>query len=606
MKKYIIIAILLNTLFLAVYSDDNISSGQGFAVCKEKAVKLSQTGKYGEAIKIMETWFDKADKTKINADIVEACKMILLTAEYGVKDTKMMVTWTERLLSFLNRKEVIDDNKLTEDICFRAAWAIRGLKDQKIKERLYGKLIVYRRKKLNEAQKTKQTWVILHCYENLIDLLAEAKQTQEAIAKSEEAIKYYEKIIKKNPYLYTSVYTTLSKLYVEDKEYSKAIKVLERFMSVYNKRIAADMYIKIAQIYLESKDTVNTQKALEKAVLSNTPASERKRDDIQSAFLEIGKVYCAMEQYELAVKYIERSGKGKYLYVADMADAYFYWGKSLQTQEKNKQAADKFENAYKYALKADMSPMHLGQILLNLGLCNMNLNNYKKAEKYFLKSLEPFNNINENKLFWEGTVYLYLARNARYHKKWQEAEKYYEKSVDLLEKCLASLRDKPNKQTEESAFEGLCLAYKWLQTCFYYNKVLDKSLTVYCKFKSLTKDCKFDKMPEHNLICVVDVYPPLVANYIDLKEYKQASQLIAEGKAIVEFLPSSSQCQQLLATFCYLEAKVLFFSGDKSKAIEKCKKVLAFFKKASPDSDITTIISQNLKKWEKSIESSKN
>jgi hypothetical protein len=113
-------------------------------------------------------------------------------------------------------------------------------------------------------------------------------------------------------------------------------------------------------------------------------------------------------------------------------------------------------------------------------------------------------------------------------------------------------------------------------------------------------------MAEHNLICVVDVYPPLVANYIDLKKYKQASQLITEGKTIVEFLPSSSQRQQLMATFCYLEAKVLFFSGDKSKAIEKCKKALAFFKKTSPNSSITTIISKNLNKWEKSIESSKN
>lgn len=605
MKKYIITAILLNTLFFAVYSDDNTSSGQNFAVCKEKAIKLSQAGKYSEAVKVLETWFDKADKSKINADIVEACKMILLSAEYGVKETKMMVTWTERLLSFLNRKEVIADNKLTEDICFRAAWAIRGLKDQKIKERLYGKLIVYRRKKLSEAQKTKQSWAILHCYENLINLLAESQKTQEAIAKSEEAIKYYEKIVKNDPY-YTSVYTTLSELYVKDKEYSKAIKVLERFMSVYNERIATDMYIKIAQIYQKSKDTANAQKALEKAILSNTQTAGRNRDDIQSAFLEIGKMYCSMEQYKLAVKYIERSDKGTYFYAANMADAYFYWGKSLQFQEKDKQAADKFENAYKYALKAEMSPMHLGQILLNLGLCNMNLNNYKEAEKYFLKSLVIFNNIDENKLFWQGTVYLYLARNARYHKNWKTAEEYYEKSADLLEKCLASLNGKPNKQTEEGAFEGLCLAYKWLQTCFYYNKVVDKSLATYCKFKSLTKDCKFDKMAEHNLICVVDVYPPLVANYIDLKKYKQASQLITEGKTIVEFLPSSSQRQQLMATFCYLEAKVLFFSGDKSKAIEKCKKALAFFKKTSPNSSITTIISKNLNKWEKSIESSKN
>jgi hypothetical protein len=97
-----------------------------------------------------------------------------------------------------------------------------------------------------------------------------------------------------------------------------------------------------------------------------------------------------------------------------------------------------------------------------------------------------------------------------------------------------------------------------------------------------------------------------VANYIDLKKYKQASQLIAEGKNIIEFLPESSQRQQLMATFCYLDAKVLFLSGDKGKAIRECKKALAFFKKTSPNSNITKIISKNLNKWEKSIESSKN
>lgn len=487
MKNHIIIATIFLSFFcLVVFGQKNISTEKNAKVdsletYKDKAFKLSRAGKYIDAIKIIEEWLDKTDKEKINDDIISAYEVIFLLAGIKAENTEITVAWIERLLSFLNRKEVIADKSLADSICFSVAQANYSIKDPKIKDRFYKSLIAYRRKELNDAKKTKQRWEVLSCYEELVDILAKAKKSKEAMLKAKEALKYYEGNIVKNddfnPSIY-AIYTSLSNLYVECKEYSKAVKTLKRFIKVCKKDIYKSwIYVGIAKVYIKSKDFTNAQKALEKAVLSNTKSAGCDNDLIQNNFLEIGKVYRDIRQYELAVKYIGKSNKKGYFYSGNMTDVYFCWGEYLASQGEWEKAIDKLQKAQKWTDKNDFES-HC-DLLVNKAFCYSALNEFEKAKANLKSAFKSALNLprlkKENKIaeLFSEQILLYLkeASYLRSKRKFMEAKT----SLAQANNILAKISDK-NVYKEHLA--SIYLAHGWL--CYDQDKYSD-AITFYKK-----------------------------------------------------------------------------------------------------------------------------
>ena len=231
----------------------------------------------------------------------------------------------------------------------------------------------------------------------------------------------------------------------------------------------------------------------------------------------------------------------------------------------------------------------LAQLLQEYGMRYVEKDDYANAKEYLLRALEK-SNISEKKSFsWYGHTYLYLARNARYHNKWQEAEKYYEKAADSLEKSMAGIKNKAKlSQTEKDSFMALCIVYKWIQVCFIRNDTTLKVLQLYPKIQRLKKINK-------NSVHFANIFPILVGSYTELEKYDQASKLITEGLDMYKCLPKTIETQNSVASLWWSEAKILHLTGKSKKAFEIGSKAYAVLKKKySNDPETIALITKML------------
>ncbi|MFA6716408.1 MAG: tetratricopeptide repeat protein [Victivallaceae bacterium] len=222
----------------------------------------------------------------------------------------------------------------------------------------------------------------------------------------------------------------------------------------------------------------------------------------------------------------------------------------------------------------DPSYFLMGRLLLDIGMNYIEMDNYKKAKEHLLKAFENFEYVWKTHLYWCGVTCLHLANNARYHKKWQEAEKYYEQTAELLEKHLGFYQNDDSGELHdqiESAFTTLCVVYQWLPTCFLNNNNLSKIQTLYHKVQTLKKI-------NRNTSSFAAIYLPLAGSYIEIKEYKQAHSLIKEGLEIYNSLPETSQTRNSIAFLWWSKAKILHMTGHSKEAYQLGSKAYAALK----------------------------
>jgi tetratricopeptide (TPR) repeat protein len=229
------------------------------------------------------------------------------------------------------------------------------------------------------------------------------------------------------------------------------------------------------------------------------------------------------------------------------------------------------------------------QLLQKVGMNYVEENDYKRANKCLLQALEKNKDTKEKSFYWCGLTYLYLARNARYHNKWKEAEKYYEKAAEILEKSLIEQEYKTElAQSEKENFVALCIVYKWLQVCFIRNDNVYKVLPLYPKIQKL-------KQTNKNSIYFVDIYPILVGSYTELEKYKQASELITEGLKMYNSLPKTQKVKSSIASLWWSKAKILHLTGKSKQAFKIGSKAYAVLKKTySDDPEAIALITKML------------
>jgi tetratricopeptide (TPR) repeat protein len=228
------------------------------------------------------------------------------------------------------------------------------------------------------------------------------------------------------------------------------------------------------------------------------------------------------------------------------------------------------------------------------------LDDYSEAKKYLMESLVIFRQMDKSGIAWQGSAYLFLAHNARYHNKWKEAETYYEKATVLFEKILFNKNEKNefSRKSMDMAFIGTCKAYKWLQQCFYINKNQKKAIEVYRKVKALKK-------AKNSLSLIADIYPGIISNYMDLKKYEEALFILDEGLGLYGKMQKSSEDQDQFATLWWLKANIFHLSGQCERAVLAGEKAYAEFAKNHDDnSRFLTKISSCIKDW-KSLETKK-
>lgn len=441
------------------------------------------------------------------------------------------------------------------------------------------------------------------------------------IKQFDEAEKVYQKLI---PSIFMMSNSQLSCYYLyrgrllqSQGRMEKAVDILLQAAKINDKTYLGSIYTTLGVVYLDMHKDEDALAVLNRRLNFTIKEYGANSEETAESYFWLGRAYLLMKKLSQAKKFFNESiamlhnhqselAILAYLNLADIANIYDKdkaqaLGFLHKAQDANNRLAQPIDE-HQQPIKAEMSPMRLGQILLNLGLCSMNLNNDKEAEKYFLKSLTPFNNINGNNLFWQGTAYLYLAHSAQYHKKWKEAEKYYEQTAELLEKYLGFYQNDGSGELHdqiESAFTTLCLSYKWLQRCFCVNQTQSKALVIYEKIKRLKTDYP-------NSTLVADIYPGLVSNFMDLEKYEDSLKLANEAIDLYSSMKLSPEEQDQVATLWWLKANIFHLTGKLEKAIQAGKKAYTeFAKNHSENSRYLKKISSCLKDWEASSKTKK-
>ena len=441
-----------------------------------------------------------------------------------------------------------------------------GFADYYSEKKDWQKAAVYAQKSFEYAKKIGKTELsfefVFECYEYVDNFYEMQKDIKKRIKNAENAVALMRR--KDDFYCLNKAYAMLGRIYKLAKRYSDAEKAYREITKAFAKNPKRredfidpmqeiNAYCEIGNLCLLQKKQKRAEKAFDRVekILSNKSSKFSEWDLHKNAIIIING-YIEMHKYSKAIKLQS-------------------WALAALKERKP-------------------SNFSMGRILLDFGINYSNMEKYENAKEHLLRALGKFQYNSKNYLYWRGITSFHIARNARYHNKWKEAENYYEKAVRLLEKYLASLKNNKHnlEQIEKNAFLGICLAYKWLQTCYHCNNVPNKSLQTYYKIKKIWKT---------NSIDLIQIYPSLIANYIDLKKYKQALLIIQEGILYLKSLPVSLEKQSLIATFCYLDAKIMFLSGDKEKAIKKCKNALALFKKINSSSSKVKLISKRLEEW---------
>jgi len=299
-------------------------------------------------------------------------------------------------------------------------------------------------------------------------------ENEKSLAYYQKALVKAEKLYGKNSTATASIYTGMALPYIKVNKKDKAADSIFTAAEMY-KKSAMGLLVPAVFYKLQLQaggmycDLGKTQKAFMILKQAEKDIDKLPTGKEPMLFRHLADCYHSMKQYEQAVKYcrkaIQKNDNDENT-PNNLTHIYDVWGNSLVGQNKRKQAIEKLKISLKYASQANMSINFIGQLLRNIGINYMELDEYKKAKGYMFKALAKFNIIEKERFSEEGITYLYLARNARYHSKWKEAEKYYEKSAELIENSLQSLKSYGfNKiklaKAEENAFVALCIAYKW-------------------------------------------------------------------------------------------------------------------------------------------------
>jgi tetratricopeptide (TPR) repeat protein len=309
---------------------------------------------------------------------------------------------------------------------------------------------------------------------------------------------------------------------------------------------------------------------------------------LASCIYDQKKYIKAIKYCKMADKNISPDSRKTFL----MAKIYDVWADSLVNLGKRKEALAIKKKCIEFAKKDGRYASFIGQAMFYTGINYMELDNYSEAKKYLMDALAIFRKLDKSGIAWQGSAYLFLAHNARYHNKWKEAETYYEKATVLFEKILfnKNVKNKFSKKSMDMAFIGICKAYKWLQFCFYKNSHQQKAILIYAKIK------KLDDKSITNFI--VDIYPGIISNYMDLKKYKQAHVLIEEALRLYESFELNKENLDNIATLWWLKANVYNLSGNTPRAIIAGKKACTILNKISKNNIRNKRILKILKTWQ--------
>ncbi|MCP3967474.1 MAG: tetratricopeptide repeat protein [Lentisphaerae bacterium] len=398
--------------------------------------------------------------------------------------------------------------------------------------------------------------------------LSEQGKYTEALNTLNQALKEADKLYGKESTAAATVYTTIGSVHMKKGEYLKSADTLLKAANIYKSSAGGalrpkayyNLLLLAASIYSEKGKPSKALKLaadLQKNIKMLSPEKRAK------VYYIIAECYYDKEKFAKAESICVK--REKILFHEDVqlslqAKYYDLWANCLIGLNKNKEAISKLHKCVVFSLKTKMPTSFIGQVRQTLGATYIKQDDYQNAKKYLLEAISTFQKIDEDISFWLGTTYLLLARNARFHKKWPEAETYYWKASKLFEKHLTQSTDElPNDRKTQTAITGLSVTFKWLAVCLLYNENLTKIDSLYSKLPWFKKICHSPKL-------LADIYKPWIGIYINLGKYKRASNLIEKALRIYKKLPQNNQTKNSTAFLLWSKAKILHLTGKSKEA----------------------------------------
>ena len=412
--------------------------------------------------------------------------------------------------------------------------------------------------------------------DKLINSLQEQGSELSRQGKYEEAMQCYQKALAQADKLYgkestasAMLYTSMATLYIRKKNGIKAAEYLVKASNTYNNSMGGMLIVKnyyvlrlqAARIYcdLEKTDTAYPiLKGLENEIKMVPP--ERKAELyylLASCIFDQKKYIQAIKYCKMADKNLSPDSRKTFL----RAKIYDVWANSLVHLGKRKEALAIKKKCIEFAKKDGRYASFIGQAMFYTGINYMELDNYSEAKKYLMEALVIFRKLDKSGIAWQGSAYLFLAHNARYHNKWKEAETYYEKATVLFEKILfnKNVKNKFSKKSMDMAFIGICKAYKWLPQCYFHTRTLEKIDILYPKLVKLQKI-------ETKSILLLDIFSSWAPFYIELDDYAKALVLVDKGLKTLKSLPPSNYNKKKKGFLLWSKAKALHLTGKSQTA----------------------------------------
>ncbi len=265
-----------------------------------------------------------------------------------------------------------------------------------------------------------------HCDKLLLEIEAAFEQNDDAGL----LIRRYEKSCFTNECEELCEFDALKiKFFRTNGDYKSAFKYGKKALLKFgNEQYRAQILLEIAIVHYLKEEIESAVSTLHKLIL----IKERDRETETKAFLMLGNAHKFLGNTSYAIRYFSKTYRSALVLADSMLISSALNGQGLIAYEKGNRSSTKraiqlYLKSLKYLDASDVDKS--ANTLNNLAAAYLNLNDYAKAEKYFLEC----SRINLLMGDFEGTAYSYnnLAAIFILTKQWNRAKEFLDKAIEL-------------------------------------------------------------------------------------------------------------------------------------------------------------------------------
>ena len=273
----------------------------------EKACLLKEKGDYLEAVKVLQNGLEKVENKNLETDVIGIHERIINIFILN-KRINMALSEMEFLMNLVDSKDIIVSQDSVDDVYLTIIRICAKIKNKKLTQKFRKKILRYHNQALDDSLEKPDSITPFRRFYALCSVLGELDNSDKAIKIMQSIVALSKEKKNKYNYLFLCSHKALAELFCQNKDYSSAIKTLVNFLKISkNKEENIDIHIKIANIYVESKNFPAATKELEMTYSLILKLGDCEGYDEGLRFWMIGNVYRDMNKYKLALKLLQKA-----------------------------------------------------------------------------------------------------------------------------------------------------------------------------------------------------------------------------------------------------------------------------------------------------------